>query len=104
MRRNTSELFMLGQSGRGTCLGWQEPGRESTVVLPVTAEFEASFICVHPGRNVGSSWFLFRLAAAVITEPNETIEQNEESVARFEIPTGVLLKIKSCRMVRRVDW
>jgi len=47
---------------------------------------------------VGSSWFLFRLAAAVIIEPNETIEQNDESVARFEMSTAVLLKIKPCRM------
>jgi len=42
---------------------------------------------------VGNSWFLFRLAAAVIIELNETIEQNDVSVARFEIPTAVLLKI-----------
>jgi len=73
-------------------------------VLHVTAEVEASFICVHSGRIVGSSWFLFRMAAAVIIEPNETIEQNDESFARFEIHTAVLLKIKSCRMVHRVDW
>lgn len=70
-------------------------GRESTVVLPVTAEVKASFVCVHSGRTVGSSWFLFRLSAAVIIEPNETIEQKDESVASFEIPTAVLLKIKS---------
>jgi hypothetical protein len=103
MRRNTIEFSMLGQSSWGTCIGWQEPGRESTLVLPVPAEVEASFICAHSWRIVGSSWFLFRLAAAVIVEPNETFELNDESVARFEIPTAVLLKIKSCRTVRRVD-
>jgi hypothetical protein len=66
-------------------------------VLPVVGEVEASFNCVQSGRTVGSSWFLFRLAVAVIIEPNEIIEQNNKSVARFAIPTAVLLKI-------RVGW
>jgi hypothetical protein len=53
MRRNTIESIMLRRSSWGTYLGWKEPGRESTVVVPVAAEVETSFI-KNCGQQLGA--------------------------------------------------